>query len=166
MSIVGAERQTRVDTYPGHRRRTAGVGQFTEKISKNGFHVETFLEAKKAINRVETAPYDIVLTDIRMPDMDGMQVLDRVKANFPQTQVIMITGYASIENAVEAVKQGAFYYVEKSFAPEQIMLVVNRVVDKSHLVYENRRLKEDLLRKDHVREKQKRVSTYRCRSVP
>lgn len=122
------------------------------KISKSGFHVETFLEARKAFDRMEIIPFDIVLTDIRMPGMDGMEVLDKIKANFPKTEVIMITGYASIENAVEAVKKGAFYYIEKPFSPDEAMLIVNRAVDKSRLVHENKRLKEDLLRKDNVRE--------------
>jgi two-component system response regulator AtoC len=122
------------------------------KISKSGFHVETFLEARKAFDRMEIIPFDIVLTDIRMPGMDGMEVLDKIKANFPKTEVIMITGYASIENAVEAVKRGAFYYIEKPFTPDEAMLIVNRAVDKSRLVHENKRLKEDLLRKDNVRE--------------
>ncbi|MDI6789208.1 MAG: sigma-54 dependent transcriptional regulator [Thermodesulfobacteriota bacterium] len=122
------------------------------KISKSGFHVETFLEASNAFDRMEIIPFDIVLTDIRMPGMDGMEVLDKIKANSPKTEVIMITGYASIENAVEAVKRGAFYYIEKPFTPDEAMLIVNRAVDKSRLVHENKRLKEDLLRKDNVRE--------------
>jgi two-component system response regulator AtoC len=84
--------------------------------------------------------------------MNGMEVLDRIKANFPKTEVIMITGYASIDNAVDAVKRGAFYYIEKPFTPEQVMLIVNRAVDKVRLVHENKRLKEDLLRKDNVSE--------------
>ena len=121
------------------------------KLSKNRFQVETFLEPQKAIDRMKIAPFDIVLTDVRMPEMDGMQVLDRVKGQFPKTEVIIMTGYASIENAVEAVKRGAFYYIEKPFTPEQAMLIVNRAADKVRLIYENKQLKEGLRRRDHVR---------------
>lgn len=122
------------------------------KLIKNRFHVETFQESPKALDRIKTKPFDIVLTDIRMPEMDGMQVLDLIKEHSPKTEVIMMTGYASIENAVDAVKHGAFYYIEKPFTPEEVMLIVNRAVDKVRLIYENKQLKEDLLRKDNVRE--------------
>jgi len=121
------------------------------KIGKSGFQVETFQNPRKAIDRMKIAPFDIILTDLRMPEMDGMQVLEKIKKDYPKTEVIIITGYASIENAVEAVKQGAFYYIEKPFTPEQVVLILNRAVDKVHLVNENKRLKEDLLKKDNVR---------------
>lgn len=121
------------------------------KISKSGFQVETFQNPRKAIDRMKIAPFDIILTDLRMPEMDGMQVLEKIKKNYPKTEVIIITGYASIESAVEAVKQGAFYYIEKPFTPEQVLLILNRAVDKVRLVHENKRLNEDLLRKDNVR---------------
>ena len=121
------------------------------KIGKSGYRVETFTDPLKAISRMEIEPFDVIFTDLRMPKMDGMQVLEKIKENYPKTEVIIITGYASIENAVEAVKRGAFYYIEKPFTPEQVMLILNRAVDKVRLVNENKRLKEDLLKKDNVR---------------
>jgi len=122
-----------------------------KKISKSGFQVETFQNPRKAIDRMKIEPFDVILTDLHMPEMDGMQVLEKVKEKYPKTEVIIITGYASIKSAVEAVKQGAFYYIEKPFTPEQVLLIINRAVDKVRLVHENKRLKEDLLRKDNVR---------------
>jgi len=121
------------------------------KIGKSGYQVETFINPIKAIKRMENQPFDIVLTDFRMPEMDGMQILEKIKENYPKTEVIIITGYASIEKAVEAVKRGAFYYLEKPFTPEQVMLIIKRAADKVLLVHENKRLKEDLLKKDNVR---------------
>ncbi len=121
------------------------------KIGKSGFQVETFQNPRKAIDRMEIAPFDIILTDLHMPGMDGMQVLEKVKEKYPRTEVIIITGYASIKNAVEAVKRGAFYYIEKPFTPEQVLLIINRAIDKVRLVHENKRLKDDLLKKDNVR---------------
>jgi DNA-binding NtrC family response regulator len=121
------------------------------KISKSDFQVETFQNPRKAIYRMKIAPFDIILTDLRMPEMDGMQFLEKIKGSYPKTEVIIITGYASIENAVEAVKQGAFYYIEKPFTPEQVLLILNRAVDKVRLVHENKQFKDDLLRKDNVR---------------
>ena len=122
-----------------------------KKIGKSGFQVETFQNSRKAIDRMKIALFDIVLTDLHMPEMDGMQVLEKVKEKYPRTEVIIITGYASIENAVEAVKRGAFYYIEKPFTPEQVLLIINRAIDKVRLVHENKRLKDDLLKKDNVR---------------
>lgn len=121
------------------------------KISKSGYQVETFQNPQKAINRMKIAPFDVIVTDLRMPEMDGMQVLAKTRENYPKTEVIIITGYASIESAVEAVKQGAFYYIEKPFTPEQVMLILNRAIEKVRLARENKRLKEDLLRQDNVR---------------
>ncbi len=121
------------------------------KIGKSGYRVETFTDPLKAISRMEIEPFDIIFTDLHMPKMDGMKVLKKIKDNYHRTEVIIITGYASIENAVEAVKQGAFYYIEKPFTPEQVMLILNRAVDKVRLVHENKQLKEDLFKKDNVR---------------
>ena len=121
------------------------------KIGKSGYRVETFTDPFKALNRMEIEPFDIVFTDLHMPKMDGMTVLKKIKENYHRTEVIIITGYASIDNAVEAVKQGAFYYIEKPFTPEQVMLILSRAVDKVCLLNENKRLKEDLLKKDNVR---------------
>lgn len=121
------------------------------KISKSGYQVETFQNPQKAINRMKIAPFDVILTDLRMPEMDGMQVLAKIRKNYPKTEVIIITGYASIESAVEAVKQGAFYYIEKPFTPEQVMLILNHAIEKVRLARENKQLKDELLRKDNVR---------------
>ena len=82
---------------------------------------------------------------------NGIGYMQKPNRTLLKTEVIIITGYASIKNAVEAVKQGAFYYIEKPFSPEQVMPILNRAVDKVCLVNENKRLKEDLLKKDNVR---------------
>jgi len=120
------------------------------KITKSGYRVETFQDPRKAISRMKTAPFDVVLTDLHMPGMDGMLVLENIRKNYPKTEVIIITGYASIGGAVKAVQQGAFYYIEKPFTPDQVILILNRAVEKILLDRENKRLKEDLLRKDNV----------------
>ncbi|MEA3279444.1 MAG: sigma-54 dependent transcriptional regulator [Thermodesulfobacteriota bacterium] len=122
------------------------------KISKSGYLVEIFQNPQKAIDRMKIAPFDVILTDLHMPEMDGMQVLAKIRKNYPKAEVIIITGYASIDSAVEAVKQGAFYYIEKPFTPEQVMLILNRAIEKVRLAGENKRLKEDLFRKDNVRQ--------------
>ena len=120
------------------------------KIGKSGYIVETFTDPLKALSRMEIEPFNIIFTDLCMPKMDGRKILNKIKENYPKTEVIIITGYASIENAVEAVKQGAFYYIEKPFTPDQVMLILKRAVDKVRLLNENKSPKEDLLKKDNV----------------
>jgi DNA-binding NtrC family response regulator len=82
---------------------------------EGGYHVEIFVEPKKALARLEEKKFDIVVTDIRMVELDGLEVLENVKAKSPGTKVIMITGYATVEVAREAVTKGAFDFITKPF---------------------------------------------------
>lgn len=72
-------------------------------------------------------PCDLVLLDIKMPDMDGIEVLKRIKDTWPETKVIMITGYSTVETAVKTLKLGAFNYIEKPFTPETLVEAVKEV---------------------------------------
>jgi DNA-binding NtrC family response regulator len=103
--------------------------------------VETFVRAVDFLERLKTASFDVVLLDVRLPDANGMEVLRLLRDASPRAEVIMITGFSSITDAVEAVKQGAFYYVEKPFSLEQIELIVARAYERSRLTSENRRLR-------------------------
>jgi two-component system, NtrC family, response regulator AtoC len=118
-------------------------------LARRGHEVETFTSPARALRRMAESPFHVVMTDIRMPEMDGMELLERIKSAFPETQVILFTGYASVDDAVRAIKKGAFYYVEKPLTPDKILSVLTRAVDKLSLMDENRRLKEELTRKDH-----------------
>lgn len=89
-------------------------------ISVRGYQVDTATDGLNALLKIKKKPADIVLTDLRMPRMNGMELLTRVKANYPFTEVIMITGYGSIPLAVEASRKGAFGFITKPFALELI----------------------------------------------
>ncbi|MGQ9922286.1 MAG: sigma-54-dependent transcriptional regulator [Desulfobacca sp.] len=108
---------------------------------KRPLEIETFTSGEAALARLAQKPCHLVLTDIRLPDIDGMEILARVKAATPQTEVILITGYATLENAVEAVKQGAFYYLAKPFTPQQVEAIVVRAEEQVRLALENQRLR-------------------------
>jgi DNA-binding NtrC family response regulator len=116
-------------------------------LSKGGFEVETFYQAGKALARQTENPFHLVLSDIRLPDIDGMEVLTRIKKECPATEVILITGYATLDQAVETVKKGAFYYLSKPFTPDQVRAVVERAFERITLSVENQKLREEVYRK-------------------
>jgi DNA-binding NtrC family response regulator len=95
-------------------------------LSKMGCEVEVYENPAEAVKRLEEQEFDIVVTDIRMEGLDGIEVLDRIKKKFPRTQVIMITGYAMMETAREAMEKGAFDFVSKPFEPDELRAVVAR----------------------------------------
>jgi len=97
-------------------------------LTDEGFEVDVSLDGRQGLDWAIERNYDVVLTDIRMPDIGGMKVLRDVKRINPMLPVIMITGYASIESAVQAMKLGAAEYIEKPFEPEQLLDAVSRAL--------------------------------------
>ncbi|MDO9289092.1 MAG: response regulator [Thermodesulfovibrionales bacterium] len=97
-------------------------------LTPEGYNVKTVRRGADGITLLENEAFDIVMTDLKMPDMDGIEVLRRVKEGWPAIEVIIITGYQTVETAVKAIKLGAFDYIEKPFTPEQILTVVNNAV--------------------------------------
>lgn len=99
-------------------------------LKEEGYSVETVSRAKEGMQRMKQKDYDVVITDLRMPDITGLEMLEFIKNNFPDTQVIMITGFSTIANAVESIKLGAFDYVPKPFTPDELLTVVRRAAGK------------------------------------
>jgi DNA-binding NtrC family response regulator len=124
------------------------VGKRLKQIlSKGGFALETFLLGEEVLARQEENPFHLILTDIRLPDIDGIEVLARIKKDFPSTEVVLITGFATLDQAVEAVKKGAFYYLAKPFTPDQVRAVVGRAIERITLFAENQKLREEVYQK-------------------
>ncbi|HSR12658.1 MAG TPA: response regulator, partial [Thermodesulfobacteriota bacterium] len=115
-----------------------------EVLSKQGYQVQKALNGREAIDRGESESYDVVLTDIRMLDVDGMQVLRAYRQKDPETIVIMMTAFGSIETAIEAVKEGAYDYVSKPFKLEEIKLTIHRALEEKRLVRENLQFRQEL----------------------
>src|SRR4030042_1645906 len=88
-------------------------------LEEDGYEVETALSAKDAFAKMRENPFDIVITDLKMPEIDGMEVLRIIHKDYPDTIVIMITGFSTVETAVEAMKLGAFDYIPKPFTPDE-----------------------------------------------
>jgi DNA-binding NtrC family response regulator len=94
-------------------------------LSKIECEVEYALNGYDALRMVEEEPFDVIITDLKMSSLGGMKVLSRVKAAYPDTMVIVITGYASVSSAVEVMKMGAFDYLPKPFTPDELRGVVS-----------------------------------------
>ena len=95
-------------------------------LEKTGDIVETFEDARKALERFNEQDFDIVVTDIRMDEVDGIEVLEHVLAHSTNTKVILITGYATVEVAREALAKGAFDFIAKPFKPNDLRIVIER----------------------------------------
>ncbi len=110
-------------------------------LEKEGYEVETARNGEVAVEMVEKDSYDVVITDINMPRSNGIDVLDAVNRVRPETPVIMMTGYASPETAVETMKKGAYDYITKPFNMEDFKLVIRNASEKKQLTEENTYLK-------------------------
>ena len=113
-------------------------------LTKEGYQVTATQSGSQALTLLDSQPFDVVLTDLKMDKVDGMQVLRRCKTNHPDVEVIMITGYATLESAVEAMKEGAFHYVAKPFRLDEVRKTVAEAVEKLRLRRENQALREQL----------------------
>jgi len=113
-------------------------------MKKEGYEVTGTQSGPNALKLLEDQHFDVVLTDLRMEKVDGMQILKKARELYPDTEVIMITGYATLDSAVETMKHGAFYYIAKPFKLEEVRKVVQEAVHKVRLKTENRHLREQL----------------------
>ncbi len=98
-------------------------------LEEDGYRVEVFVDPKEALRRLEAKSFDIVVTDVRMKDVDGIQVLERVRAKSDRTKVLMITGYATVELAREALSKGVFDFIAKPFKIRDIREMVSRAAE-------------------------------------
>ncbi len=102
------------------------------QLDSEGFEVTTAESGKKGIEIVEETEFDIILTDLNLPDFDGIEMVRRCKEISPNTEIIMVTGYGSVEKAIEATKAGAFYYVEKPVEFEELLVLIEKAVERKH----------------------------------
>ncbi len=113
-------------------------------MKKEGYVVVATQSGQNALKLLEEQQFEVVLTDLKMEKVDGMQILKRCRDLSPDTEVIMITGFATLESAVNTMKQGAFYYIAKPFKLDEVRKVVKEAVEKVRLKTENRQLREQL----------------------
>jgi two-component system response regulator HydG len=114
------------------------------QLLSDEYEVETRRSGRSAVEAFRRDPPDLILTDIRMPDMDGMEVLRIVKAEAPETEVILMTAFATVSQAVEAVKSGAYNYLTKPFEPDELRIALDKALERRQLRQEARILKEQV----------------------
>ncbi len=107
-------------------------------LVKEDCQVDTVLSAEEALKKMEDKEYDVVITDLMMPKISGMELLGIIREKYPEISVIMITGYATIKTSVQAMKLGAFDYIPKPFTPDELRSVTARAIRRRHLYREGR----------------------------
>ncbi len=123
-----------------------------ESLERLGIVVDAAKDGVCALDLIGEKEYDVVFTDIKMPQINGIELLRRIKGQAPETQVILMTAYGTIETAVEAMKIGAFDYILKPFSVDQIDIVLKKIVERQKLINENRYLKKELKDRYHFDE--------------
>ena len=113
-------------------------------LTGEGYEVQTTTSPREGLEQIRREVFDLLLLDIKMPEMDGIELLRAARSVSPETEVIIITGYATIETAVEAVKLGAFDYLEKPVSPPQLIVAAARALERKHLVDLTDRLRSEL----------------------
>jgi len=113
-------------------------------MKKEGYDVVATQSGANALKILGEQSFDVVLTDLRMEKVDGMQILRKCRELYPDTEVVLITGYATLESAVDAMKHGAFYYIAKPFKLDEVRKIVKEAVEKVRLRNENRELREQI----------------------
>ena len=115
---------------------------YVEMLHFLNYNVETADNGVQGVEKVKNGDFDIVITDLNMPVMDGMATLRQIKKDKPEVEVIVVTGFATIENAISAMKNGAFDYITKPVSLEHVRLVLNRCVQQIRSKRENKELRD------------------------
>lgn len=116
----------------------------SQYLSLYDCEVQTFASAAEAINQIGPSFKGVVVSDLRMPTLDGMAVLDAVKNIDPDIPLILITGHGDIDSAVQAMQNGAYDFIEKPFQPQRLLTTITRAQEKRHLIINNRQLRQTL----------------------
>ncbi len=117
-------------------------------LTLKGYHVDEAGDGEEALEKLSTTPYDLVISDIKMPRLDGFSLLARIKAMELPCPVVFITAFATVDTAVEALKHGAVDFITKPFEEERILLTIEKAVGIGKIINENKQLKEELARTD------------------
>src|SRR6188474_906497 len=111
-------------------------------LKRHGYHVETASTASQGLKLLRSKPSTLVLLDLQLPDADGLETLELIKTEVPETQVIILTAHDSLHNAIESIKRGAYHFISKPYAPEELLSLVEKALEKEFLLREAEQLRE------------------------
>jgi len=111
-------------------------------LKRHGYQVDTAPTAAQGLKVLKSKSPTLVLLDLRLPDADGLEMLDRIKNELPAVQVIILTAHDSLHNAIESIKRGAFHFISKPYAPEELLSLVEKALEKQFLLREAEELRE------------------------
>lgn len=113
-------------------------------LAEKGYETQVAPTAREALQRIDRDRPDLVLTDLKMPGLDGMELMRRIRDQSPDTLVILMTGYASLDSAIAAIREGAYDYLTKPFRLEELYIAVKNATDRISLIRENKKLIDQL----------------------
>jgi DNA-binding NtrC family response regulator len=117
-------------------------------LRKEGYEVATAQGGKAGLEQIRSGNHAIVLTDVRMPQVSGLDILKAAREQDPETPVILMTAQASLQTAIQAVNEGAFYYIQKPFSNDELLTILRRACEYRSIRVENKQLKQDIRRRD------------------
>ncbi len=109
-------------------------------LTEEGYSIDSAYTGQEGFSKIEAGSYDLVITDLKMPGISGMEALKKIKDDNPDIGIIMVTGYSTAETAVEAMKLGAFDYLPKPFTPDELITVVSKALEKKKVLLETKHL--------------------------
>ena len=138
---MGIENDTRILIVDDETIVRESLGSW---FREEGYSVDVAASAREALEKLTIKGWDIFLLDIRMPGMDGLELQRKIKESHPDSTIVIMTAYASVETAVEAMKQGAYDYIVKPFDPDDLEHLVRNAIERKHLVSENIQLRSKI----------------------
>ena len=129
-------------------------------LGRHGFETETAATAAAGLKALKNKPASLVLLDLQLPDIQGLEILDQIKAEQPETQVIVLTAHDTLANAIESIKRGAYHFVSKPYAPEELLSLVEKALEKQSLLKETQTLRKK------TEELEKRLELAETRFTP
>src|SRR4029077_18163993 len=111
-------------------------------LGRHGYQPETAATASYGLRRLKEILPAVVLLDLQLPDADGLEMLEQIKADHPDTQVIILTAHDSLNNAIESIKRGAYHFISKPYAPEELLSLVEKALEKQALLRETIELRQ------------------------
>ena len=106
-------------------------------LQEHGYHVQSYTQSRQALQAVRKGPFDIALIDIKMPDMNGLELVEKIKAEDPRVAPVVMTAYPDVQTAAETMRLGARDYITKPFREEQLLAAVERIAQELGLIYTN-----------------------------